>query len=95
MSLHEYKTSQAIALLDPPFYALIMAAMRAADSINALRLQMAWPHVWEEMQARYNAPLGLIPGDNENPELVARAHVDAGGNVTIEGEDHDDDETTD
>jgi hypothetical protein len=96
MSLHEYLTSQAIAATDPPFYALIMAAMRAADSSNLLRLKMAWPHVWEELQARYHAPLGLIPGDNENPELVARSRVDAAGRVTIdEGEDNDEDESTD
>lgn len=90
MSLHEYLTSQAIAMADPPFFALIMAAMRKADSSNLLRLKMAWPHVWEELQARYHAPLGLIEGDTEDPEQVARARVDASGRVTIQGEDGDD-----
>jgi len=90
VSLHEYMTSQAISAGDPPFYSLIMAAMRQADSDNLIRLRTAWPEVWRELQARYNAPLGMLPGDPEDPELVARSTVDASGKVTTRGE-HDDD----
>jgi hypothetical protein len=87
MSLHEYMTSTALAALDPPFYALIMAAMRKADTDNANRLRMAFPAVWNELQARYHAPLGMIEGDTEDPGLVMRARVDASGLVTTPGDE--------
>jgi hypothetical protein len=61
MSLYDYKVSQQIDADDPPFYALIMAALRKADSDNAQRLRSAWPNVCDEMQARYNAPGGVLP----------------------------------
>ncbi len=83
MSLHGYMTSQALILLDPPFYALIMAAMRKADTDNAIKLRQAWPDVWTELEARYNAPLGMIDGDREDPEIVARSSVDASGKVMV------------
>lgn len=76
MSLHEYKCSQAISAGDPPFYALIMAAMRQGDSDNVLRLKMAWPHVWEELQERYNAPGGLLQGEQIDPDVVVEASGD-------------------
>jgi hypothetical protein len=43
-----------------PFYSLLMAAMRAADTDNLELLQQNWPQVWEELHARYNAPEGLL-----------------------------------
>lgn len=61
MSLFDYKASQQIAAEDYPFYALIMAAMRKADSTNERKLREAWPEVWEELFTRYNAPGGLLP----------------------------------
>jgi hypothetical protein len=39
MSLYEYKVSQEISAKDLPFYALIMAAFRKADSINLGKLR--------------------------------------------------------
>jgi hypothetical protein len=63
MSLHEYRYSQLEAIRNAPFYALIMAAMRGADTFNAVRLRAAFPSVWEELQERYNAPCGFIKGD--------------------------------
>ena len=60
MSLHEYERSKEIAAQDQPFYALIMAAMRQADSINTERLKAQWPQTYIELQARYDAPGGLI-----------------------------------
>lgn len=45
------------------FYALIMAAMRQADTDNAERLRRCWPDVWQELHARYNAPGGILPDD--------------------------------
>lgn len=61
MSLFDYRASQQISATDPPFYALIMAAIRKADSQNAARLRMAFPEVYAEFEARYNAPGGMLP----------------------------------
>lgn len=63
MSYHEYLMSRAISAQDPPFYALVMAAMRQADTTNTTKLRQLFPDVWEEFQARYHAPGGLIDGD--------------------------------
>jgi len=60
MSRYEYEKSKTY---DPDFYALIMAAMRQADTFNAEKLRAAWPDVWDELQARYNAPGGYLPGE--------------------------------
>ena len=65
MSLFNYAASREIAAADPPFYALIMAAMREADTVNAALLREGWPEIWEELQARYNAPGGVLPTDPE------------------------------
>lgn len=63
MSLHEYEISRSITNVDdPPFYALIMAAMRRADSTNSRKLWEAFPGTWDELQARYNAPGGQPEG---------------------------------
>lgn len=61
MSLYDYRVSMKIRSLDFPFYALIMAAMRQADSDNAAKLRMLWPEIWAELDMRYNAPAGLSP----------------------------------
>jgi hypothetical protein len=63
VSLFDYKTSQHLAMADYPFYALIMAAMRKADGENLAKLRAAWPKVWAELAARYQAPGGLLPGE--------------------------------
>lgn len=61
MSLHEYQRGRIAS--DEPFYALIQAAMRRADSWNLAKLRAEWPEVWDELSARYHAPGGLLPGD--------------------------------
>lgn len=63
MSRHEYEVSKEIAGADYPFYALVMAAMRQADTGNASKLQAAFPDVWDELQERYNTPGGLRAGE--------------------------------
>ena len=65
MSLYDYKASQQIAAEDYPFYALIMAAMRQADTGNVELLREAFPEIWEELFARYHAPGGVLPGEDE------------------------------
>jgi len=68
---HEYLESQRIAAQDYPFYALIMAAMRQADTDNVRKLQNAWPDVWNELVARYNAPGGaLTPNERAYLERI-------------------------
>lgn len=63
MSLNDYEVGKEISVHDPPFYAIIQAAMRKADTYNLEKLQEAWPKVWEELQTRYNAPGGTLPSD--------------------------------
>ncbi len=63
MSLYDYRESQEIAAKDYQFYALIMAAMRKADTDNFEKLKEIFPEVWEELCKRYNAPGGSINGD--------------------------------
>lgn len=63
MSLYDYRLSLELIRDDPPFYALVMAAMRRADTDNAARLRAAFPEVHAELDARYNAPGGVLASD--------------------------------
>lgn len=65
MSLYDYQRSRALAAQDEPFYALIMAAMRKADTHNYALLHDAFPTIGRELQDRYHAPGGVLPGDPE------------------------------
>ena len=65
MSLYDYKMSQKIAAEDYPFYALIMTAMRQADSDNIDLLKFAFPDVWHELKDRYNAPGGFLNNEGD------------------------------
>jgi hypothetical protein len=63
MSLHEWKSGLEISAEGYPFYALIFAALRQADSTNAAKIKAAWPEKMIEAQARYDAPGGILAGD--------------------------------
>lgn len=73
MSLFDYQVSQRLAVFgalmkedcyfEPSFYSLIMAAMRRADPTNLMLLRQAFPDTWRELNARYNAPGGKLPGE--------------------------------
>jgi len=63
MSFYDYEQSKEIMLEDRPFYALIMAAMRQADTPNAAMLRTCWPETWLELQNRYHSVGGLLPSD--------------------------------
>jgi hypothetical protein len=67
MSLHEYQASHQIATSGHPFYGIIMAAMRKADSINLAKLRREWPDVWAELDARYHLPEGKFPSEADTP----------------------------
>lgn len=71
MSLYDYKISESLAGGKYPFYALLMELIRQADDVNTEKIKAAWPEVYEEMQARYNAPGGELPS-----EKVAPANLD-------------------
>jgi len=43
MSLYDYRISQRITELDPPFSAVIMAAIARAEEHNGLTLRAAFP----------------------------------------------------
>ena len=63
MSHYDYIVGRDIAQHDYPFYALIQAAMRQADTRNAVLLAAAFPAVHEELTARRDAPGGLLDGE--------------------------------
>ncbi|RYZ28207.1 MAG: hypothetical protein EOP01_06795 [Propionibacteriaceae bacterium] len=63
LSLHAYEVSKELGLVDLPVSALIAAAMRKADTGNVALLQAAFPGVWQDLAARYEAPGGLLAGE--------------------------------
>lgn len=65
--IEDYEWSKNPGVIDAPFYGLVMAAMRRADTDNAEKLRRAFPQVWDELQARYHAPGGIIPSDRDTP----------------------------
>lgn len=60
---YDYLKSREIAAQDYPFYALIMAALRQADTENSKKLRMVFPDISEELRARYNAPVGALTSE--------------------------------
>lgn len=63
MSLYDYEVGRQIAIEEYPFYAIIQAAMRQADTDNLTKLRTAFPDVYRELQVRINAPGGYLPGE--------------------------------
>lgn len=64
MSLFDYRAAVTLWKADPPFYALIMAAMYRADSDNIVKLRAAFPETYAELDARYRAPGGVLEGES-------------------------------
>ena len=65
MSFYDYRASLQITAAHYPFYALIMAAMRQADTDNSKKLEQDFPEVRAELLTRYNAPGGLLEDEIE------------------------------
>jgi hypothetical protein len=67
MTYHHYMAGREIERFRHehglPFYGMIQAAMRGADTDNLARLRAAFPEVYEDLKARYDAPGGVLPGD--------------------------------
>jgi len=59
----DYERSFEISKEDPPFYALLFALIRKADSRNLEKISREWPDVVAEFKMRYNLPGGLLPGE--------------------------------
>ena len=68
MTYHDYKKSQEIAAEGYPFYALVMACMRQADTDNLEKLKDAFPGTHAELMERYNGPGGLTEKELERLE---------------------------
>jgi len=63
MSLYDYEKSKRISGCGYPWYGLLMALIRDADTDNLAKIECEWPDVVAEFRARYNAPGGLLEGD--------------------------------
>lgn len=72
MSRHDYEASSELYAAAPSFDALIMAALRRADSSNASTLRAAFPAQAAEAQARYDAPGGILASDPDAVDELAR-----------------------
>lgn len=66
MSGYDFMVARNINAEGYPFYALIMAAMFRADTVNGLKLRQAFPEIWTEVDTRYNAPAWRDPA----PEIT-------------------------
>jgi hypothetical protein len=71
MSLSDYKQSAALAV-SASFHALVMAAMRRADTENYRRLAAAFPAIADELETRYRSPGALTPSERAFEELEAK-----------------------
>lgn len=58
LSLYDYQLSRQAAAAYP-FYALIAAAMRNADTDNIEKLRAAFPETHRLLTERYNNPAGM------------------------------------
>lgn len=76
MSYHEYIWGREISTKDYPFYALIQAAMRQADTNNLEKLKSLFPGTFKELQIRYNSPKGLLPDEIANEESKGEEEIE-------------------
>ena len=67
MSRYDYQASKDISAQSYPFYALVMALYRQADTSNQHLIQYCWPEVVAELKARYNAPGGWLDSEVSAP----------------------------
>jgi len=75
MSRYDYLKSKEIDTGQYPFYALIMAAMRKADSFNLEILKDGFPEVYKELCERYNKPYGYL--ESELEEVIKKLRIKA------------------
>jgi len=80
MSRYSYMQSKELESSGYTFEALIMGAIRQADSINLEKLQSAFPDVYHELKTRYNAPGGFTTAELEELELNQEKEGNNGSN---------------
>lgn len=69
LNLIDYEISKRLSAADLPFQALIAAAIRKADTEHLMALRRIFPELFDDLQKRYSAPGGLLPGDTSgSPE---------------------------
>jgi len=83
MSHYDYKRSTEMARGNYTFAAYIMGAMRKADDRNLYLLKAAWPEIFEEFEARYNAPGGILEGERIYDEDADRWVTNKNGQVVL------------
>ena len=64
LDLVAYRAGVEISRQDPPFAALIFAALYRADSTNARIIRAVYPGIASTGQARYDAPGGVLPHEH-------------------------------
>lgn len=77
----EWNEAMALRKDDPSFYALIGAAMMKADTFNVMALDLAFPGFRDQVQARYDAPMGVLPSDPDGVKERAFGSVEEYENV--------------
>ena len=65
LDLYAYRAGVEISRQDPPFAGLIFAALYRADSTNARIIRAVYPGIATIGQARYDAPGGFLPHEND------------------------------
>lgn len=68
LDVHAFRLGMGIARQDPPFAALILAALYRADSTNARIIRAVFPTIAATGQARYDAPGGVLHGEQSADE---------------------------
>jgi len=63
VSHYDFQVSREIEARGIPFYGLVMAAMRQADSHAIQKLRASFPETYVEFMARTDAPDGRLDGD--------------------------------
>jgi hypothetical protein len=73
VNLYDFEASLHIAARPEPFYALLGALIRKADTSNRAKIKAMWPEEYETFWRRYNAPAGVLPEiDGMTPEEYIR-----------------------
>lgn len=70
MSRYSYGLSRDLIRRCDDFDALLMATMRKADTKNFALLASAFPLQAQELQARFDAPMGLLVGESYSREGI-------------------------
>lgn len=76
MSQYDYEQGKKIEMYQFPFYALIQAAMRQSDSDNIKKLKVVFPEVYEELEARYQSPDGMLESDKKTVTELHNEYFD-------------------